>query len=102
MSEGTEHDWTCTSSCGRSSTTPKTKRLTALATKVTVIMHKDGSIEVQDEGRGLPVDIHEQTHMPAVQLDFYDACTAGGKFNSKTYATSSWSSRRRRDRHERS
>ena len=56
--------------------------------RITVIMHKDGSIEVQDEGRGLPVDIHEQTHMPAVQLIF-TTLHSGGKFNSKTYATSS-------------
>src|SRR5574344_215132 len=56
--------------------------------RITVIMHKDGSIEVQDEGRGLPVDIHEQTHMPAVQL-IYTTLHSGGKFNSKTYATSS-------------
>jgi topoisomerase-4 subunit B len=56
--------------------------------RITVIMHKDGSIEVQDEGRGLPVDIHQQTHMPAVQLIF-TTLHSGGKFNSKTYATSS-------------
>ena len=55
---------------------------------ITVIMHKDGSIEVQDEGRGLPVDMHEQTHMPAVQLIF-TTLHSGGKFNSRTYSTSS-------------
>ncbi len=55
--------------------------------KITVTIHKDGSIQVDDEGRGLPVDIHHQTGIPAVQLIF-TALHAGGKFNSKSYSTS--------------
>src|SRR5574344_1745718 len=55
--------------------------------KITVVMGKDGSIEVQDEGRGVPVDVHPQTKMPAVQL-IYTTLHSGGKFNSKVYATS--------------
>ncbi len=55
--------------------------------KITVTIHKDGSVQVDDEGRGLPVDIHQQTGMPAVQLIF-TALHAGGKFNSKAYSTS--------------
>jgi topoisomerase-4 subunit B len=55
--------------------------------KVTVIMHKDGSIEVDDEGRGLPIDLHKQSGMPAVQLIF-TTLHSGGKFNSKVYTTS--------------
>jgi topoisomerase-4 subunit B len=54
---------------------------------ITVIIHKDGSCEVQDEGRGLPVDIHKQSGIPAVQLIF-TRLHAGGKFNSKVYSTS--------------
>ncbi|MCI1244964.1 MAG: type IIA DNA topoisomerase subunit B [Bacilli bacterium] len=56
--------------------------------KIIVIMHKDGSVEVKDEGRGLPVDMHPKAHMPAVQLIF-TTLHSGGKFNSRTYATSS-------------
>jgi len=55
--------------------------------KVTVTIHKDGSVEVDDEGRGLPVDMHAQSHMPAVQLIF-TTLHSGGKFNSKVYTTS--------------
>lgn len=55
--------------------------------KITVTLFKDGSIQVEDEGRGVPVDIHAQTHMPAVQL-IYTTLHSGGKFNSKVYATS--------------
>ena len=55
--------------------------------KITVTIHKDGSVQVDDEGRGLPVDMHEATHMPAVQLIF-TTLHSGGKFNSKNYSTS--------------
>lgn len=36
--------------------------------RVSVTVHKDGSVSVEDEGRGIPVDIHPQTGVPAVQL----------------------------------
>ncbi len=55
---------------------------------VTVIIHKDGSASVMDEGRGIPVDIHKKTGIPAVQLIF-TTLHSGGKFSSKVYATSS-------------
>jgi DNA gyrase/topoisomerase IV subunit B len=55
--------------------------------KITVIIRKDGSISVEDEGRGIPVDIHKESGMPAVQL-VYSTLHSGGKFNSKTYSTS--------------
>ncbi len=55
--------------------------------KITVTIHKDGSVQVDDEGRGLPVDMHEASHMPAVQLIF-TTLHSGGKFNSKVYSTS--------------
>lgn len=55
--------------------------------KITVTMFKDGSIQVEDEGRGVPIDIHAQTHMPAVQL-LFTTLHSGGKFNSKVYQTS--------------
>ena len=55
--------------------------------KITVIIRKDGSVSVEDEGRGIPVDWHEKAKMPAVQLIF-STLHSGGKFNSKVYSTS--------------
>ena len=37
---------------------------------IVITIHKDGSLSVLDEGRGIPVDIHKTTNMPAVQLIF--------------------------------
>ncbi len=54
--------------------------------KITVTMMKDGSIQVEDEGRGIPVDIHPEAKIPAVQLIF-TTLHSGGKFNSKVYQT---------------
>ena len=55
--------------------------------KITVTMMKDGSISVEDEGRGIPVDIHPEAKIPAVQL-IYTTLHSGGKFNSKVYQVS--------------
>lgn len=55
--------------------------------RVSVCIHKDGSVSVEDEGRGIPVDIHPQTGIPAVQL-IYTTLHSGGKFSSKNYTTS--------------
>ena len=54
---------------------------------ITITLHKDGSVSVLDEGRGIPVDIHKATGMPAVQLIF-STLHSGGKFSSKVYASS--------------
>ena len=53
---------------------------------VSVTVHKDGSVSVEDDGRGVPVDLHEKTGIPAIQL-IYTRMHAGGKFNTKAYAT---------------
>ena len=53
--------------------------------KITIC--KDGSLSVEDEGRGIPVDIHRQTGMPAVQLIF-TTLHSGGKFSNKAYTSS--------------
>ena len=55
---------------------------------IRVTLHKDGSVSVEDEGRGIPVDIHKKSGVPAVQLIF-TTLHSGGKFASKVYATSS-------------
>lgn len=55
---------------------------------ITVTIHRDGTVSVEDEGRGIPCDIHPETGIPAVQLIF-TTLHSGGKFNSKNYSTSS-------------
>ena len=55
--------------------------------KISVTIHKDGSVSVEDEGRGIPVDWHKEANMPAIQLIF-STLHSGGKFNSKAYQTS--------------
>ena len=55
--------------------------------KITVTLMRDGSLTVEDEGRGVPCDIHKESGLPAVQL-LYTTLHSGGKFNSKNYKTS--------------
>ena len=52
-----------------------------------VVIHKDGSITVEDDGRGIPVDIHPQFKKPALEL-VMTKLHAGGKFDKKTYQVS--------------
>ena len=51
---------------------------------VSVIAHEDGSVEVSDDGRGMPVDIHPEQGMPGVEL-ILTKLHAGGKFSDKNY-----------------
>ncbi len=51
---------------------------------IKVILHKDGSLEVEDDGRGMPVDIHPKEKIPGVEL-ILTRLHAGGKFDDKTY-----------------
>ena len=57
------------------------------ATKIIVIINKDGSITVEDDGRGIPVDRHPVYKIPAVQVAL-TKLHAGGKFDKKSYAIS--------------
>ena len=57
------------------------------ATEITVTLKKDGSCTVTDNGRGVPVDIHPQFGVSAVEV-VYTQLHAGGKFNDKNYAYS--------------
>ncbi len=52
-----------------------------------VSINKDGSATVEDDGRGVPVDIHEQEGIPAERV-VYTVLHAGGKFNGNTYKIS--------------
>ncbi|MDD7457239.1 MAG: ATP-binding protein, partial [Clostridia bacterium] len=54
------------------------------ANKVTVILHKDGSAEVSDNGRGIPVGKVKKTNKSAVEVIF-TTLHAGGKFNNSNY-----------------
>lgn len=51
---------------------------------ITVTIHKDGSVSVLDEGRGIPVGINKETGKSAVDLVFSEL-HAGGKFNNDVY-----------------
>ncbi len=48
--------------------------------KITVRVRKDASVEVEDEGRGIPVDMHPEEKKPAVEVAF-SMLHAGGKFS---------------------
>ena len=54
------------------------------ARQVEVTAFKDGSVEVTDDGRGMPVDIHPEQGMPGVEL-ILTKLHAGGKFSDKNY-----------------
>tara|TARA_R110000772_G_scaffold196899_2_gene307639 strand:+ start:5363 stop:7264 length:1902 start_codon:yes stop_codon:yes gene_type:complete len=58
--------------------------LAGSAREITVSLNKDGSIEVSDDGRGMPVDIHPEEKIPGVEL-ILTRLHAGGKFSSDNY-----------------
>ena len=61
--------------------------LAGFATHIDVMLHSDDSLEVIDNGRGMPVDLHPTEKVPAVELIF-GRLHAGGKFNSDNYGFS--------------
>ncbi|OCG17565.1 DNA topoisomerase IV subunit B [Gilliamella sp. Fer1-1] len=54
------------------------------ARKIKVTLYEDNSLEVIDDGRGMPVDIHPEEGVPAVEL-LLCRLHAGGKFSNKNY-----------------
>ena len=52
--------------------------------RIDVTLHKDGSLEVVDDGRGMPVDKHPKEKIPGVEL-ILTRLHAGGKFSSDNY-----------------
>ncbi|MFO8023892.1 DNA topoisomerase IV subunit B [Thiohalophilus sp.] len=54
------------------------------AKRVDVVLFKDGSLQVSDDGRGMPVDMHPEEKVPGVEV-ILTRLHAGGKFSSKNY-----------------
>lgn len=55
--------------------------------RIDVILHADGSVEVRDRGRGVPVDVEPRTGLSGVEV-VYTKLHAGGKFGGGSYAAS--------------
>ncbi|OEY65268.1 DNA topoisomerase IV subunit B [Marinobacter sp. X15-166B] len=57
------------------------------ARRIDVVLHADGSLSVEDDGRGMPVDVHKEEGVPGVEL-ILTRLHAGGKFTEGNYSFS--------------
>ncbi|SFM39212.1 DNA topoisomerase IV subunit B [Marinobacter zhejiangensis] len=58
--------------------------LAGFARRIDVVLYSDGSLSVEDDGRGMPVDIHPEEGVPGVEL-ILTRLHAGGKFSQGNY-----------------
>jgi len=61
--------------------------IAGFASEITVIHYKDGSMSIEDDGRGMPVDIHPEEGVPGVEV-ILTKLHSGGKFSNKAYSFS--------------
>ncbi|HKZ33904.1 MAG TPA: DNA topoisomerase (ATP-hydrolyzing) subunit B [Candidatus Nanoarchaeia archaeon] len=61
--------------------------LSGYCKKIVITINKNGSVTVEDDGRGIPVDMHPGLKLPAVEVAL-TRLHAGGKFDKKTYVIS--------------
>ena len=61
--------------------------LAGYCSMIDVVVNKDGSLTVQDNGRGIPVDMHPTQHKPAIEV-VLTILHAGGKFDGSNYKVS--------------
>lgn len=61
--------------------------IAGFASQIIVTLHEDNSVEVEDNGRGMPVDIHPQLGLSGVEV-IMTRLHAGGKFSDKNYTFS--------------
>lgn len=58
--------------------------MAGFARRIDVVLYKDGSLSVKDDGRGMPVDIHPEEKIPGIEL-ILTRLHAGGKFSNDNY-----------------
>src|ERR1700681_4217259 len=58
--------------------------LAAYAAPISVVLYKDGACSVEDDGRGIPIDLHAEEKLPAVEV-VMTMLHAGGKFGKGGY-----------------
>ena len=58
--------------------------IAGFCTEIGVILHADGSLSVEDDGRGMPVDVHEDEQVSGVEV-ILTRLHAGAKFSAKSY-----------------
>ena len=61
--------------------------LAGFCKNINIVIQKDGSIVVEDDGRGMPVDLHPKLNIPAVEV-IHTVLHAGGKFGGGGYKVS--------------